>query len=101
MTAEEAKLQRETIEFLRSNEQIDEWWNDRERNYMMDVPMMLVGEVEHLVKNFNQPTKWKQADVSGSFSQKDMENFAAKMLLTFDKSRTLKEELKLFCEYDH
>ena len=65
MTEEKANLQREVINFLKSNEQIEEWWDDRERKYMMDVPMMLVGEVEHLVKNFNQPTKWKQADVSG------------------------------------
>lgn len=51
----------------------------------------------------SESKKLKQAHVSGNevtFSQKDMENFAAKMLLTFDKSSTLKEELKLFCEND-
>lgn len=63
MTKEEAKLRSEIIDFLRSNEQIRAWWIDRERKYMMDVPMMLVGEIEHLLNNFNQPTKWKQANL--------------------------------------
>ena len=40
-------------------------------------------------------------DVSGSFSQNDMENFAAKCMILGSNSKDIKELLKGFCDNDH
>ena len=39
--------------------------------------------------------------VSGSFSQNDMENFAAKCMILGSNSKDIKELLKGFCDNDH
>ena len=55
---EEVERQRSIIEFLKSNPEIKKWWDEREANNTMDVPMMLVTEIEYLLKNFNKPNQW-------------------------------------------
>ena len=39
--------------------------------------------------------------VSGSFSQNDMENFAAKCMILGSNSKDIKELLKGFCDNEH
>ncbi len=64
MTNRKVNFHEKIISFLNSDPKIEEWWYNNKKNYTMDVPMMLVGEIEHLLKNFNQPSKWKKTIVS-------------------------------------
>ncbi len=56
MTNRKVNFHEKIISFLNSDPKIEEWWSNNKINYTMDVPMMLVGEIEHLLKNFNHST---------------------------------------------
>lgn len=70
----------------------DGWW---ETSCGAEFGAKKLKEVQDLVK------KLTLSGVSGSFSQNDMENFAAKCMILGSNSKDIKELLKGFCDNDH
>lgn len=61
-------------------------------------PISELIKTDSLIKELNEQLRLHSVGVS--FSAKDMENFAAKCMLTQPKGKTTKELLKEFCDND-